>query len=188
MSKLPVPIDEKAAVEVIVGWIGLVAERMTSERGRQDLRNHIRDRLLRQEAIPRMQVIAAAEGGNVEADWALRELATEYISRREEMPTEVANYVQRALLRPPANRDQGRNVADTWERDIIIAIVVDLADFSWPEVALTRNRASKRPSICSLVSLALNKRGHPMGERQVERIYRERGKLVERLSASIPPI
>jgi hypothetical protein len=188
MLKLPVPIDEKAAVEVIVGWIGQLAERMTSERGRQDLRNHIRERLLRQEAIPRMQVIAAAENGNVEADWALRELITEYISRDEKMPTEVAGFAQRALLRPPANRDQGRDIADSWERDIIIGMVVDLAQFSWPEVPLTRNQASRRPSICFWVSLALTKRGRPMGERQVERIYRERGKLVERLSATIPPI
>ena len=188
MSKLPVHIDEKAAVDIIVGWIDQVAERLKSERGHRDMRDRIRDRLLRQEAVPRMQVIAAAEGGNLDADLAVRELATEYISRREEMPTELANFVQRALFRPPASRRQGRDTADSWERDIGLAAIVGVALLSWPQVPLTRNRASRRPSICFWVSLALTKRGHPIGERQVERIYREHGKLAERLSASIPPI
>jgi len=47
----------------------------------------------------RMQLIAAAEAGDAAADAALRNLAIEYLSEHEPMPTELAAYVQRALLK-----------------------------------------------------------------------------------------
>ena len=78
-----------------------------------------------------MQVIAAAEAGHQDADLALRELAAEYLSSREEMPTELAAYVQRALLQPPVTYPPGRNIADTWMRDIGIAVLVQLAKERW---------------------------------------------------------
>jgi hypothetical protein len=55
----------------------------------------------------------------------------------------------------------------------------------------TRNRASKRPSACSVVAEALNRRGHNIGERQVERIFADHGGPngpARRLSALLPGI
>ena len=188
MSKLPVvPVDEEAAVTTIAGWIDRVAERLTSESARQVLRNHIRDRLLRQEAIPRMQVIAAAEAGNRDADLVLREFAIEYLSRGEAMPTEIANYVQRALLKPPVADSPGRNIADTFQRDILICVLVDLAALQW-ELRATRNPASKKASAAYLVAIALKRRGIPLGEARVNKIHHSFDAIVRNLSASIPPI
>lgn len=185
-TNLPATVVEAEAVDAIVHWIDLVAQLMTSEASRRVLRNHIGERL-RQGTIPRMQVIAAAESGHQDADLALRELAAEYLSRHEEMPTELASYVQRALLIPPVNYPPGRNLADTWLRDIGIAVLVSLV-VEQLQLKPTRNRASVRPSACYLVALALNRRGHAVRERQVERIYSSHGKLAQRLSASMPPI
>jgi hypothetical protein len=187
---LPATLVEAEAVDAIAHWIDLVAQLLTTDAARLVLRNHIRERL-RQGTIPRMQVIAAADSGHQDADLALRELAAEHISRHEEMPTELGNYVQRALLQPPVTYPPGRNLADTWLRDIGVAVMVSLAVLHWELPASrshSRKPAAKRLSACYLVSLALNRRGHAIRERQVERIYSAHGRLAQRLSASIPPI
>jgi hypothetical protein len=173
-------------IDTVGHWIDLVAQMLTTEAAHLVLRRHIRE-IVRQGTIPTMQVIEAAEAGHQDADLALRELAAEYLSRREEMPTELANYVQRALLQPPVTYPPGRNIADTWMRDVGVATLVLLAVERWrPHLPATRNRASKRLSACYVVSIALVKRGHNVGERQVERIFGSHGRLARKLSASIP--
>ena len=190
MTTLPATLLEAEAIDIIAHWIDLVGQLLTSEASRLVLRKHIREGL-RAGTIPRMQVIAAAEAGHQDADLALRELAAEYISRREEMSTELANYVQRALLQPPVTYPQGRNIADTWLRDVGIAVMVSLAAVHW-SLPITRGHArkpgSKRLSACYLVGLALNKRGYAIHERQVERIYGNHGRLARRLYASMPDV
>jgi hypothetical protein len=186
MTTLPATSAEADMVSTVRNWVGLVGEAMTAEAGRTVLRTYIRD-MLRRGTIPTMQVIAAAEAGHRDADLALREVAVEYISRRQEMPTEIANYVQRALVMPPVTYPPGRNIADTWLRDVGIAVIVQLAVEKW-RLRATRNRASTRPSACYVVSLALGRRRHNVAERQVERIFGNYGRLARRLSASIPPI
>ena len=44
------------------------------------------------------QIIQQAEAGDSDADLAVREIAIEYLSRRKEMPTSLAAFVQRVLL------------------------------------------------------------------------------------------
>jgi hypothetical protein len=94
---LPATIPEADMADTVAHWVDLVAAMLTTEAARLTLRRHIRE-TLRQGTVPTMRVIAAAEAGHQDADMALREAAAEYISRREEMPTEIANYVQRALV------------------------------------------------------------------------------------------
>jgi hypothetical protein len=186
MTKLPATMPEADMVDTVAHWIELVAAMLTTEAARLTLRRFIRE-MLRQGAIPTMQVIAAAEAGHQDADMALREAAAEYISRREEMPTEIANYVQRALVMPPVTYPPGRNLADTWLRDVGIAVIVQLAVERW-RLKATRNRASSKPSACYVVSRALGRHRHNVAERQVERIYGNHERLARRLSASIPPL
>ena len=148
-----------------------LAELLTSDAGRLVLRNRIRGQL-HQGTIATMKVIEYAEAGHQDADRALRELAIEMIGRREEMPTELANYVQRALDRAPTTSPQGRNIADTWLRDIGIAVMVNLAMERWHLLA-SRNRATRHPSASSVVATALRGRGLLMTEWQVATIFRE---------------
>ena len=184
MSDLPTAIDEAAAVETISRWIDVIAEGLKSDTSHALVRDAIRD-ALRKGTIPLMRVIAAAEADR-DADLALREMAAEYISRREEMPTELANYAQRALMRPPVSYRPGRNFADTLTRDIKIAALVWRAGSHW-DVPVSRSHSRKpnakeRLSACYLVALALNKRGCPIQERQVERIFANNRELADRLS------
>jgi hypothetical protein len=186
MTKLPELIPEADMVDTVAHWVDLVAEWLTTEAARLTLRSHMRARL-RQGTLPTMQVIAAADAGHQDADMALREIAAEYIDCGEVMPTALANYVQRALVMPPTTYPPGRNIADTWLRDVGIVVLVQLAVDRW-HLKATRNRASTKPSACYVVSLALVRRRINVGERQVERIYGDHGRLAPRLSASIRPL
>jgi hypothetical protein len=191
MSNLPATIDEAEVVETISRWIDVLAEGLRSDTSHLLVRNAIRD-ILRRGANPLMRVIAVAETGYRDADLALRAEAAECTNRREEMPIELANYAQRALMRPPVSYPRGRNLVDTWTRDHVIYSLV-LQTLSRWNVPVSRSHSrkpsAKEPlSACYLVALALNKRGYPIQERQVERIFGDfgNGKTAKRLSASIP--
>lgn len=181
-------IIEADAVATVAHWTELVAALLTTESSRTILRNRIRE-MVRQGTIPTMQVIAAARDGHQDADYALRELAVEMLDNHDVLPSALAAYVQEALLRPPVSYPPGRNIADTWLRDIGIATLVSLAVERWhPDLPATRNSASKRLSACYLVSCALGRQGINVAEKRVAKIFGEHGKLAGKLSASMPAI
>jgi hypothetical protein len=185
MTTLPATIDsEETMVDVVTHWIDLVAEMLKSETARLYLRAHIRG-MLKQGTVSTLKVIEAARAGHAEADFALRELAVEMLDCGEMPPALLRAYVQEALVRAPVTYPAGVNIVDYWMRDIGIAVMVELTMLHWP-LRATRNRVSKRPSASTIVSRALSKRGHIIGEWQVERIFSNHHKLAERLSASIP--
>jgi hypothetical protein len=186
MTKLPATCLEADATDAIVHWIDLLAEALKKETNRAVLRNHIKE-MIRQGTLPAIRVVEAARDGHEDADRALRDLGKEALEpgQREVLPVTVLAYVQEALDRPPVNYGPGRNLADSWMRDIAFSVMVALAVDRW-KVRATRNDASKHPSGCSLVSNALERRGIIVGERQLERIYGNFGRLGQKLSASIP--
>jgi hypothetical protein len=190
MSDLPTAIDEVEAVETISRWIDVIAVGLRSDTSHLLVRDAIRD-TLRKGTIPLMRVIAAAEADR-DADLALREEAAEYVNRREDMPTELANYAQLARMRPLVSYRRGRNLVDTWTRDHGIYFLVSQTRSRW-KVPVSRSHSRKpsakeQLSACYLVARALNKRGYPIQERQVERIFSNfaRAKTAKRLSAAIP--
>ena len=182
MTLPAVQMDEESMVDLVSHWIDVVADKMTSEASRAHLRDGIRE-LLRAGTLPTMRVITAARAGHQDADLALRKLIAEYIDRREELPTTLAGYAQEALFRGPTSYPPGRNLADTWVRDIGIAVLVALAAARF-DLPATRNPASRRPSAASLVHRAFGRRGQNLGERRINTIFGQH----QRLSASIPPI
>jgi hypothetical protein len=190
MSDLPATIYEAEAVETISRWIDVIAPGLKSDTSRLLVHDAIRESL-RKGTIPLMRVIAAAEAGHRDADLALRAEAAECINRRDEMPTELANYAQRALMRSLVSYRRGRKVVDTWTRDHGIYVLVLQTRSRW-NLSVSRSHSrkpnAKEPlSACYLVALALNKRGCPVRERQVERIFGDFStKTAKRLSASIP--
>ena len=106
------------------------------------------------------------------------------------MPTELANYVQRALLQSPVTYPQGRNIADTWMRDIGVAVLVQLTKERW-SLPKSRSRLTRNPnrlSACYLVARALGRHGINLSERRVEKIFDARTQIAARLSASMPPV
>ena len=130
-----------------------------------------------------MRVIAAARSGNWDADCALREVVAEMLDRGVPLPTLLRAYAQEALLQPQVTYAQGRNLGDTWARDLIITGLVGAASRSW-DLRKTRShhsgpRKSDRLSTCYLVAKALGRHGINLSERGVEKIVHSQMKNFE---------
>jgi hypothetical protein len=191
LTSLPTTMLEAAAINALVDVIDLFQHKLNSEEGRRVLRASIIEKF-GIGAGARMQIIAAAERGDQDADWALRWLQVEYISRRQEMPTEFAAWAQRAALRAPLSSPPGRNIGDIWVRDLFIDNLVKwtMREFGVPR---SRGRVSKNPDRLSanyLVSVALGRRGVNVNERGLEKITIGivEQKLTERLSTFFQPV
>jgi hypothetical protein len=192
---LPTTVVEADVVDTIAHWFDLTGAMLREENSRLVMRAWLKG-LIRQGTIPSLRVIGWANSGIEEADIALREIAAEMLDHGEELPANIRYYVAHSLVRPPSKRGKGGNAAANWLRDQCIAVVVSLAVEQWhPHLLTTRNRASKKPSACKLVSAALVRRGINIGERRVEKIYAEFADLLPAhrawqlsLSASNAPI
>jgi hypothetical protein len=167
--KSPIMLEAEA-VPVITGWIDDLADMLTSEAGHTILRTHLRERL-KAGAVSPERAIKIAEAGHHDFDMALRELAVEFLSQGK-MPTELRDYILRALLRPPVNYPPGNNITDTWARDNAIVVLVQVTMKEWrlPKSRSHHSKHPTRPSACHLVALALAQRGIMLGERRVEKI------------------
>jgi hypothetical protein len=188
---LPATLIEAEAIDTISGWIGIVEHRMGSEEGRRVLRASIAEKL-REGAISRMHVIAAAKAGDQDAESVLREFIVELNSRKLDMPTELAEYNMWIMAGASVKYPPGRKLGNTWKRDVAIALLVKLTMDRWP-VPKTRSHHSKNNperglSACYLVARALGRR-FPLDERGVERVIASRieDKLAARLSAFLSP-
>lgn len=183
---LPPDFSQDEAVEVIMEMIDRIAEKITSDAGRKTLREYIQKKL-REGTLAIMDVIAAARAGNDDADVVLRELAIEMLDRGEMPGAALRAYTQEALRRAPIPSPRGRNIADTWKRDVGIAALVHAVAVLF-ELPRTRNPASKQPSAAWLASLALNRKGFSLGERQVNKICGNVDEVAAKLYATIPAI
>ena len=173
-------------VDTVAHWVDVVGAMLTSDAGHLLLRNHLR-KMLREGVIETLKVVTAAEQGHQDADLALRELGAEMLDCGGMPNATLRSYLVKALVTAPVTYPQGRNLADTWVRDIGIAIMVSMALMQWPSYLkkATRNPATKRPSASTIVALGLRKRGHILTEWQVGRIHGNHNKLAARLSASM---
>ena len=107
-------------------------------------------------------------------------------------PTLLRAYAQEALLQPQVTY-RGRNLGDTWARDIIIAGLVGAASRSWhlPKTRSHHSKKSDQLSTCYLVAKALGRYDINVSERRVEKIVHSQmknAKELEQLSASIGSI
>ena len=155
---MTVPAIEAEAQPIVDDWVDRVAELLTAETARLTLRNHIRE-MLRQGTIPTMQVIAAARAGHADADLALRQLGVEMLDAGVMPDAALRAYLLEALIQPPVTYPPGRNLADTWMRDVGIALLVRLTAARFG-VRPSRNPAATGASAAALVSRALVRRGH----------------------------
>jgi cytosine/adenosine deaminase-related metal-dependent hydrolase len=122
---VPTTWREAEAQPIVDDWVDRVAELLTAETARLTLRNHIRE-MVRAGTIEIMQVIAAARAGHADADLALRQLGVELLDRGEMPGAALRAYLQESLIQAPVTYPPGRNLADTWMRDVGIALLVKL--------------------------------------------------------------
>jgi hypothetical protein len=173
MRQLPVTVDENVMVETVAHWFDLTAELLSTENSRRYMQAQLK-RLIRQGTIEAARVIAWANDGWADADIALRQVCSEMLDEGERPPATIAGYAAVALNRPAVARRKGGDAVDNWLRDQCITVLASMAVERWyPHLPLTRNRASKKPSACSVVSQALGKRRINIAERRVEKIAKE---------------
>jgi hypothetical protein len=173
MTQLPATVDENVMVETVAHWFDLATELLSTENSRRYMQALLK-RLMRQGTLDTARVITWANAGSADADIALRELCGEMWDRGETPPATLNGYGVVALKQPQVARRRGGDDVDNWLRDQSITVIVSRAVECWyPHLPLTRNRASKKPSACSVVSQALIKRRINIGERRVEKIYSE---------------
>jgi len=177
MTQLPTTVDENVMVETVAHWFDLAVELLSTENSRRYMQAQLK-RLIRQGTIEAARVIAWANDGWADADIALRHLCGEMIDRGEELPKTLGGYSVTALNRAPVARRKGGDAVDNWLRDQCITVLVSVAVERWYPLPPTRNRASKKPSACSVVSRALGKRRISIGERRVETIFKEYADLL----------
>ncbi|MER9167341.1 hypothetical protein NKI12_08140 [Mesorhizobium australicum] len=177
--------EEAEAILEICAWIDRVEHMMTSEAAHDILRKKIRE-IVVDGKVPIGAVVQAADRGLVDADIILRAIVADMLDRPEAMPAELRAWARKAIVNAPA-MSPGRSSVDTFQRDLGIAAIVSLTSQRW-NVPVNRNRSSKRPSACSMVSAALVNRKHNVGEAHVERIARSyaNGGIAKKLSALIP--
>jgi hypothetical protein len=101
-----------------------------------------------------MRLAEYAREGWDPADEALRELIIEFMDRGEKLPTYLAAY-NMELAAGGLRRLPGPTKADRFCRDLAMMMVVIKIgkEFGFKP---TRNRASKRPSACSIFALAFS--------------------------------
>jgi hypothetical protein len=98
-------------------------------------------------------------------------IATPALLTGSSMPRALSVYLSRCLNRPPREPrpQRGRPRSPSDNRDINIAVAVRLAQRAG--LGTTRNRASRRPSACSVVAEELRAFGVHMTEAAVEKIW-----------------
>ena len=87
------------------------------------------------------------------ADEALREAIIEFLDRGEPMPTYLASY-NMEVARGGFRHVPGPKKADNFFRDLALMMVVEKLVEKFG-LKPTRNRASKRPSACSILAQAI---------------------------------
>ncbi|MBR1174865.1 hypothetical protein JQ617_12925 [Bradyrhizobium sp. KB893862 SZCCT0404] len=171
-------LREADMIRIIEHWLDLVSALLRTENSHLYMQARLKT-MARQDTVQAVKVIGWANDGVVDAHVALLQVAAEMIDHGEQLPATIAGYAVQHLGKPPMPRRKGRDAADHWLRDQCIAVLVALAVERWhPHLPTTRNRASRWPSACSLVSGALIKRRINVSERRVEKIARDLAELM----------
>jgi hypothetical protein len=181
-------VFETEVTNTIGHWYDdLIGQVMTSEAGRAIVRKDICARL-QAGTLETDWVIEAAKAGHQDADLAVRAYASTFADqgRWEELPRQIQGYMVGAMLRAPTTYPRGKNIIDTWTRDLGIAVMVDVAAVRW-SLPPRRGRSTEEPSAAYFVALVLRKRGIKLKEQQINRIYGDHFKLAARLAASVKP-
>ena len=189
MKNVATAISEKAAVDIVAGWVEVIQDKMTAAASREWLKSMLCERLRRAQIDIRngfdvtLDVVAAADNGDEIADAALRRVYAEMTEYNIEPSATLKAYAVKAMRRGPVTRGPGRNAwFDNWRRDIGIAVLVYLGR-EYFGLHATRNREQRRrgePSICSTVAAAMGRVAHVnISEKRAENIWAELRAQVE---------
>lgn len=171
-KQLPVPLlNERRVVDHIADQVASVLHRMNAQFSRERLASLLHDSLRRGDFTVTVKAVEAAErDGDWLADQVLRQTYAEMDTNHEPMSDQLRGFGQRAVLRPPVERKQGRTWYDNWTRDIGICTLIQVTcnDFG---VHPTRSRSGRRERVhsgCSMVKQALERHRIHIEERTIQ--------------------
>jgi hypothetical protein len=178
-AQLPETIENFEIISAIEDWYGKIAETLSSGAGRLIMRNELLRQLQTQASLTVAHVIAMAEAGHVPAIEALRVHIASHLDQGgkwEELTDQLRGWGIQALLQPVvAGYSDGRHLlVDTWVRDIAVAFLVRE---SANHFGLHKRKAAQ------YVAIVLSRHGFKLKRQQIERIYRDRATMAERIVA-----
>jgi hypothetical protein len=168
--------DEAQAVEVATDWVDVVRGKLSKRASREWLVTTLGD-YLRRGLIETLKVVEEAEKkGDELSDFVLRLTFSQMSDAGEwqNMPVQLKAYGERAALRPPVKRKPGRATwYDNWLRNIGIATMVHMAceQFGLEPTRSQESRRARRPSGCSVIKAALERKGIHLAEGTVQNIW-----------------
>jgi hypothetical protein len=182
-TMLPATFEEAQATEIIAaidGWYGNVAAALASDAGRLVMRNELLRQLRTQSSLPTAYIIDMADRGHVPAIEALRiHIAThlDQGGKWEDLSDQLRGWgIHKMMLQPVVGGypEGGRLLVDTWMRDLGIGVMMDMAMPRW---SLSQRRAAE------FIGMVLLRHGIKLRRQQIERIYRNRSTMAERIAA-----
>jgi hypothetical protein len=171
-TKLPAILAEtERMVTEFSAWVKPIFPTLGKKYSREWLETRLRQGLREGVLTLTIKAVEAAYTGDEIADAALRlvyaEMVGGAIAERAPGHLQVWSYGQRAVLRAPNQRRQGRQWYDNWIRDLEICFLIALACAQF-NLLPTRNREARRadskPSGTSIVVAALARSGIHLDE------------------------
>ncbi len=154
-----------------IRMFGVDVRFLDTDDARRFVRQAMKDHALRH-PTNMMKICDYARAGWDLADEALRELIIEFQDRREPLPTYLASYSME-VMRGGFRHASGPKKADHLFRDIALMVVVENVAKKFG-LNPTRNRASKRPSACSIVASAVG-----LSEAAIVKIWQRLGRYLQ---------
>jgi hypothetical protein len=131
-----------------------------------------------------VELIAEARRGNATAKAEVYERAALGVLGVKNIPRHLRDYIADELLKQAETRKRGKNPDKSLLRNYTVIFAV--AQISAHGFSPTRSPASTQESACSIVATALERLGHNLKERGVEKIWRNRAQLPRRFRDALP--
>jgi hypothetical protein len=187
----PGPVaDAEAAkvIDLIRTMIDNARERVTSEASWEALTKFFYEQLVRETDLS-LAILAWAEAGHPAADRAIRRYAREMGERSQfdQMLVSIRSYALKSAGQPFIPFPQGRHIVQHLMRDIWLPGLVALVA-EGTGLARTRSAGNPIPSAAYFIHVAHEMSGIKLSEREINRVFWRRSKLVAMLEASMPQI
>jgi hypothetical protein len=183
LNDLPARFEQAALAtditKTLEHWYRNIADALTSDAGRLVMRNELLRHLRGQGSLPVASIIGMADRGHVPAIEALRVHIGTHLDqggRWEDLSDQLRGWgIHKMMLQPVVSGypDGGRLLVDTWVRDIGIRALMQQTISRWPEI--------RQRQAAEFIAVVLRRHGFKLKAQQIERIYRSRDTVAERI-------
>jgi len=184
VTEVPAAYEAEFIAALDAAWLGAM-KRTNTDAWWQRLEQYLYDVLTQQGAEFTKLIVKWADAGCPASNRALWRYIQHMTDgdRSNDMLVQVRAYVVRAS--PDGPYPQGR--PREFLRDIWITLVMQQVS-AHMGVTATRSGGTASPSVAYFLSRLFERRGVKLGEREINRIYSDRQKLIEAIAGSMPAV